>query len=167
MVWVIPFCSPVAKWNQWLGTQKLSGVGLSAQQDMSTLNHLAYTCIHHRNHLAVGDMTMSGWKPTIILIQPPSISSRWEAVLANLHGIYKCTFHFRWLDKRRWCATVLAYQATSGCHGWEGSGSKPHSHGNLPISHDVCRSHRGKAHAGVPKLHYLLNRFILVLFLSS
>ncbi len=34
-------------------------------------NHLAYTCTHHRMQLAVGDMTMSGWKPTISLIPPP------------------------------------------------------------------------------------------------
>ncbi len=31
MVWVIPFCPPVAELNQWLGTQKLSGVDRSAQ----------------------------------------------------------------------------------------------------------------------------------------
>ncbi len=28
--------------------------------------------IHHRIQLAVGDMTMSGWKPTISLIHPPT-----------------------------------------------------------------------------------------------
>ncbi len=33
----------------------------------------AYTCIHHRIQLAVGDMTMSGWKPTISLIHPPTL----------------------------------------------------------------------------------------------
>ncbi len=37
-------------------------------------NHHAYTCIHHRIQLAVGDMTMSGWKPTISLIHPPPIT---------------------------------------------------------------------------------------------
>ncbi len=31
-----------------------------------------HTCIHHRIHLAVGDMTMSGWKPIISLIHPPT-----------------------------------------------------------------------------------------------
>ncbi len=31
MVWVIPFCSPVAELNRWLGTQKLSSVDRSAQ----------------------------------------------------------------------------------------------------------------------------------------
>ncbi len=31
MVWVIPFCSPVAELNRWLGTQTLSGVDRSAQ----------------------------------------------------------------------------------------------------------------------------------------
>ncbi len=30
------------------------------------------TYIHHRIQLAVGDMTMSGWKPTISLIHPPT-----------------------------------------------------------------------------------------------
>ncbi len=29
-----------------------------------------YTCIHHRIQLAVDDMTVSGWKPTISLIPP-------------------------------------------------------------------------------------------------
>ncbi len=38
-------------------------------------NSHAYTCIHHRIQLAVGDMTMSGWKPTISLIQPPPPST--------------------------------------------------------------------------------------------
>ncbi len=32
------------------------------------VNSHAYTCIHHRIRLAVGDMTMSGWKTTISLI---------------------------------------------------------------------------------------------------
>ena len=31
-----------------------------------------YTCMHHRIQLAVGDMTMGGWKPTISLIHPPT-----------------------------------------------------------------------------------------------
>ncbi len=31
MVWVIPFCSPVAELNRWLRTQKFSGVDRSAQ----------------------------------------------------------------------------------------------------------------------------------------
>ena len=38
----------------------------------STKNHHAYTYIHHQIQLAVGDMTMSGWKPTISLIHPPT-----------------------------------------------------------------------------------------------
>ncbi len=41
---------------------------------------VAYTCIHHRIQLAVGDMTMSGWKPTISLIHltSPSHSTQVE-----------------------------------------------------------------------------------------
>ncbi len=33
-------------------------------------NHHTYTYIHHQIQLAVGDMTMSGWNPTISLIHP-------------------------------------------------------------------------------------------------
>ncbi len=57
---VIPFCSPVAELNQWLGTQKLSGVDRPAQTRQVHINSHAYTCIHHRIQLAVSDMTMSG-----------------------------------------------------------------------------------------------------------
>ncbi len=56
---------------RWLGTQKLSDVDLRPKQDRSTLNHHAHTCICHRIQLAVGDMTMNGWKPTISLIPHP------------------------------------------------------------------------------------------------
>ncbi len=59
----------------------------SIQDSVSSKHHHAYTCIHHRIQLAVGDMTMSGWKPTISPIHPPpSISSNnvhqvaWHAV---------------------------------------------------------------------------------------
>ena len=51
---------PVVELNRWLGTQKLSGVIVQPKQDRSTLNHHAYTCIHHRIQIAVSDMTMSG-----------------------------------------------------------------------------------------------------------
>ncbi len=68
MVWVIHFCSPVAELNRWLGIQKLSGVGRLAQTRQVHINSHAYACIHHRIQLAVGDMTMSGWKLTISLI---------------------------------------------------------------------------------------------------
>ncbi len=39
---------------------------------ISLLPIISYTYIHHRIQLAVGDMTMSGWKPTISLIHPPT-----------------------------------------------------------------------------------------------
>ncbi len=72
MVWVIPFCSPVAELNRWLDTQKLSGIDRSAQTSQVNINSHTDTCINHRIELAVGDMTMSGWKPTISLIHPPT-----------------------------------------------------------------------------------------------
>ncbi len=50
---------------------KLSGVDRSAQTRQVHINSQAYTCIHHRVQHAVGDMTMSGWKPTISLRYPP------------------------------------------------------------------------------------------------
>ncbi len=40
--------------------KKLSGVDRSAQTRQVHINSHAYTCIHHRIKLAVGDMTMSG-----------------------------------------------------------------------------------------------------------
>ncbi len=43
MVWVIPFCSPVAELHRWLGTQKLSGVYRSAQTRQV---HIKSPCIH-------------------------------------------------------------------------------------------------------------------------
>ncbi len=43
----------------------------SAQTRLVHINSHAYTCIHHRIQLAVGDITMSRWKPTISLIAPP------------------------------------------------------------------------------------------------
>ena len=55
-----PFCSPMAKLNRWLGTQKLSGADRSAQTRQAHINSHAYTCIHHRIQLTVGDMTTSG-----------------------------------------------------------------------------------------------------------
>ncbi len=72
MVWVIQFCSPrpVAELNRWLGTRKILGVDRMPQTSQVHINSHAYTCIHHRIQLAVGDTTMSGWKPTISLILP-------------------------------------------------------------------------------------------------
>ncbi len=75
MVWVIHFCSPVVELNQGLGTQKLPGEDRSAQTRPVRINSHAYTSIQHRIQLAVSDMTMSGWKPTISLIHP---SHRWS-----------------------------------------------------------------------------------------
>ncbi len=73
MVWVIHFCSPVAELHWWIGTQKLSGVNRSVQTRQIHIKSHAYTCIHHRIQLALGDMTiMSGWKPTKSLIHPLS-----------------------------------------------------------------------------------------------
>ncbi len=46
--------------NRWLGTQKLSGVDRSTQTRQVHINSHAYSCIHHRIQLAIGDMTMSG-----------------------------------------------------------------------------------------------------------
>ena len=43
------------------------------QVTATDLNWHAYTYIHHRIHLAVRDMTMNGWKPTISLIHPPTL----------------------------------------------------------------------------------------------
>ena len=72
MVWVIPFCSPVAELNWLLGTQKLSGVDRSA---WTRQVHTESPRIHLHTPLnptvAVGDVTMSSWKPTISLIPPP------------------------------------------------------------------------------------------------
>ncbi len=72
MVWVIPFCPPVAEFSWWLGTQKkMSGVDHVAQTRWVQINspHLQYTCIHHRIQLAVSDMILRGWKPTLCLTQ--------------------------------------------------------------------------------------------------
>ena len=44
---------------------------ISALHHMCFFSPTLHTCIHHRIQLAVGDMTMSGWKPTISLIPPP------------------------------------------------------------------------------------------------
>ncbi len=69
MALVIHFCSPVAELNRWLGTQKLlSGIDRSDQTGQVHINSHAYTYIHHRIQLAVGDMTMSG----ISLIHHPT-----------------------------------------------------------------------------------------------
>ncbi len=63
----LPLCTRIL----WSGTQKLfSGADRSAQTRQVHINSHAYTCIHHRIQLEVGDMTMSGWKPTISLIPP-------------------------------------------------------------------------------------------------
>ncbi len=85
MVWVIPFCSPVAELNRWLGTWKLSGVDRSAQTKQVHINSHAYTCIHHPIQLAVGDMTMSGWKPTISLIHTPPPPNRMQFTSYSIH----------------------------------------------------------------------------------
>ncbi len=85
MVWVIHFCSPVAESNRWLGTQKLSGVDRSAQTRQIHINPHAYTCIHHRIQLAVGDMTISGWKPTLILIHPTPLLGIVRLAASMLH----------------------------------------------------------------------------------
>ncbi len=77
MVWVILFCSHVAELNLWLDTQNLLGVDRSAQTRQVHINSHAFTCVHHRIELAVGDMTMSGWKPTISLIHPPLMGILW------------------------------------------------------------------------------------------
>ncbi len=52
--------------RQW----EMSSEKHSATPTRLSINSHAYTCIHHRIQLAVGDMTMSGWKPTISLIHP-------------------------------------------------------------------------------------------------
>ncbi len=44
MVWVIPFCSPVAELNRWRGTQKLLGVDRSARTRQV---HIKSPRIHH------------------------------------------------------------------------------------------------------------------------
>ncbi len=44
----------------------------SVQTRQVHINSHAYTYIHHRILLAVGDMTMSGWKSTISLTHPPT-----------------------------------------------------------------------------------------------
>ena len=63
--------APAGLPHAFCGTQKLSGVHRSAQTRRVHINSHAYTCIHHQIQLAVGDTTMSGWKPTISLIHPP------------------------------------------------------------------------------------------------
>ena len=42
----------------------------SVQTRQVHINSHAYTCIHHRIQPVVGDMTISGWKPTTSLIHP-------------------------------------------------------------------------------------------------
>ncbi len=59
MVWVIPFRSPVAELNQWLGTQKLSGINRSAQTRPVNIKS---PCIHHPIQLWFIVMTMCGLK---------------------------------------------------------------------------------------------------------
>ncbi len=91
MVWVIHFCSPVAELNRWLGTQKLLSVDRSAQTRQVHSNSHAYTCIHHRIQLAVGGMTMRGWKPTISLIHPPPPSVFKSTISTNVNYSRSCT----------------------------------------------------------------------------
>ena len=88
----IHFCSPVAELNRSLGTQKLSGVDkiVRPKQDRSTLNHHTHTCIHHRIQLAVGDMTMGGWKPTISLIQHPPPQQFISSFEMSTYSIIRC-----------------------------------------------------------------------------
>ncbi len=57
-----------------------SGVDRSDQIRQVHINSHAYTCIHQRIQLAVGDMTMSGWKPTISLIHPPHPTLHYPAL---------------------------------------------------------------------------------------
>ena len=59
-------------WWNWISGLAPKHCSFGPKQDRSTLNHHAYTCIHHWIQRAVGDMTMSGWKPTISLIHTPS-----------------------------------------------------------------------------------------------
>ncbi len=61
-----------------LGWTKLSGVDRSAQTRQVHINSHASTCIHHRIQLAVGDVTMSAWKPTISLIPPPNTAGMFD-----------------------------------------------------------------------------------------
>ncbi len=82
-----------------------SGVDRSDQIRQVHINSHAYTCIHQRIQLAVGDMTMSGWKPTISLINPPPPHAlffrhemmgiyRWEWISYTEHkAMIQWTYH--------------------------------------------------------------------------
>ncbi len=72
--WKDTFWESYQSITDWAWHLKLLGVDRSDQTRQVHTNSHTYTCIHHRIQLAVGDMTMSGWKPTISLIPPPSIA---------------------------------------------------------------------------------------------
>ena len=90
MVWMIPFCSPVAELSRWLGTQKLSGVDRSAQARQLQINlpHL-----HPRapaNPVAVGDNLLR-LKADFKSHSPSPTSSLTDRLLKGLNHPYLWT----------------------------------------------------------------------------
>ncbi len=69
---------------------------------LAAKTHHAYTCIHQRIQLAVGDMTMSGWKPTISLIHPP------PPKLAPTNGSLSGLVGIRARPHRLWCVCYFS-----------------------------------------------------------
>ncbi len=66
-------------------------------------------CIHHRIQLAVGDMTMIGWKPTISLIHPPRME-----VYSFIYVIYNTHCHTTRMPPQNVAFTVNTCNAVGG-----------------------------------------------------
>ncbi len=89
-------------WRNWIGGLAPKTVRAKIvwpKQDRSTLTHThTPTCIHHRIQLAVGDITMSVWKPTIAwfphITSHDLISYFIEAIscLYQIHHTYITTY---------------------------------------------------------------------------
>ncbi len=60
----IPFCSSVMEWSTWV---LKTWVSFGPNKDRSKLTHDTYTHIHQWMQLAVCDMIVRGWKPTLRL----------------------------------------------------------------------------------------------------
>ncbi len=80
-----------------------------------------YTCIHHRIQLAVGDMTMRGWTPTISLIHPSTTLPR-TIIATNNNEQTPCRFfvstwrrHGAHTSAHVWCDFMLLVLFTAMC----------------------------------------------------
>ncbi len=114
-----------------MASNQMSAANINFPSTNNFTNHHTYTCIHHRIQLAVGDMTMSGWKPTINLIHPPPPTiSHVEAVRWCL-----CLSTSRSLGWPIHGAFVSRGVYTSG---WNGSSQSQNDWGEIILVQTAC-----------------------------